>query len=511
MGAVAQLERAKIVERTTRGKRHKLRMGQIMSHGHTIYGYNYIKKVLTTPPRLEINKKEAKVVQQIFDMFANQEMGILAITRWLEENNILTKFGKKKWLRQTVKTMLENETYAGTRYFNRVTLVKQMSKRIKPTEYKRMVEREKSDWIGVKVSAIVSKEVFQKAQEKILANKQKYRQPIQKQLLSELVECGECGRRYSSSRRYVRAKLKIGIERIHHRISYGCNSRVTRRMHSKEHAEKCTNKTVGTHILEDKVFDLLREYATDPVKLKEHLAFFQHKQKKQGKIPLKIYRLQKQITDIEDDKLKLVDKYVSGAMSQEAYVTENSEQDKRLTKFKNKLNTLQAKTSLLHNRILVETSVQKFCDSIKAQIDRNKTFDAKRQFLIKHIDKVVYNKYRVVLHGSVPILHQGKSDELPFTIHGVIDTSKLHTGPRRQFVVDSRLREWGSGGRDVEMTIERKEELQLPAIRAAQLTQKTTKRKLRDKQVNYTSKAYLEIQKEWIKERNELISNVIDK
>lgn len=59
------------------------------------------------------------------------------------------------------------------------------------------------------------------------------------------------------------------------------------------------------------------------------------------------------------------------------------------------------------------------------------------------------------------------------------------------------------------MTTERKKELQLPEIKAAQLTQKTTKRKLRDKLISYTSKAYPKIQEEWIKEREELVNGIL--
>jgi site-specific DNA recombinase len=44
LGAVAELERAKIIERTTRGRLHRLRMGELSSNGHRIYGYDYVRK-----------------------------------------------------------------------------------------------------------------------------------------------------------------------------------------------------------------------------------------------------------------------------------------------------------------------------------------------------------------------------------------------------------------------------------------------------------------------------------
>ena len=48
LGAFSEFEWAKIIERNTRGRLHKLRMGQMgSSSGHRIYGYHYVKKTPT--------------------------------------------------------------------------------------------------------------------------------------------------------------------------------------------------------------------------------------------------------------------------------------------------------------------------------------------------------------------------------------------------------------------------------------------------------------------------------
>jgi site-specific DNA recombinase len=49
LGAFAEFERAKIMERTMRGKLHRLRMGQIVSQGHRTYGYDYLKNSSEQP------------------------------------------------------------------------------------------------------------------------------------------------------------------------------------------------------------------------------------------------------------------------------------------------------------------------------------------------------------------------------------------------------------------------------------------------------------------------------
>jgi len=80
-------------------------------------------------------------------------------------------------------------------------------------------------------------------------------------------------------------------------------------------------------------------------------------------------------------------------------------------------------------------------------------FDTKRQFLLDHVEKAIYHRYKVTVTGSVPIKTQtsdGRESEtrkLPFCITGEIDTSKLHRRPRKKFAEDGRLKAWGSGGR----------------------------------------------------------------
>jgi site-specific DNA recombinase len=117
-------ERAKIIERTTRGRLHRLRMGEMSSNGHHIYGYHYVKKTSAAPATLAINEEQAAVVRSIFEMFASGTYGLVTISRHLEERRILTCKGLQRWDNDRIKSILKNETYTGTRYFNRMTRVK---------------------------------------------------------------------------------------------------------------------------------------------------------------------------------------------------------------------------------------------------------------------------------------------------------------------------------------------------------------------------------------------------
>ena len=79
-GAVAEFERAKIMERMRRGKLHRLQMGQLIGHGLAPFGYEYVKKTSTTPGMLVTDDQEAPAVRWMFEAFAGGT-AICAITR----------------------------------------------------------------------------------------------------------------------------------------------------------------------------------------------------------------------------------------------------------------------------------------------------------------------------------------------------------------------------------------------------------------------------------------------
>jgi len=131
LGAVAEFERAKIIERTTRGRLHKLRRGELSSNGHRIYGYDYVRKSATSPAALVVNEQQAVVVRSIFEMFASGEVRLVNIARFLEKSEIRTCLGRSHWEWSQVKAMLKNETYAGVRHFNRITAATDAAKEAK--------------------------------------------------------------------------------------------------------------------------------------------------------------------------------------------------------------------------------------------------------------------------------------------------------------------------------------------------------------------------------------------
>jgi site-specific DNA recombinase len=178
LGAVAELERAKIIERTTRGRLHRLRLGEMSSNGHRIYGYHYVRKTQTAPAALVINEEQAPIVRSIFEMFASGRFGLVTISRSLEEGRVPTRLGRPLWQRDQIKAMLRNETYAGTRHFNRITRATEASREGRQVIRGRWVYRDRAEWIPVKVPAIVPRELFETVHDRLRLHEERYCRPV---------------------------------------------------------------------------------------------------------------------------------------------------------------------------------------------------------------------------------------------------------------------------------------------------------------------------------------------
>jgi site-specific DNA recombinase len=117
-GMIAEYERAQILERSRRGKRHRARAGEISVLSGAPYGYRYIRKSDDAPASYAVIDAEARVVRQVYEHYtAGWSIG--AITRWLNEHGVATRKPGTRWERSMVWAMLRNPAYRGTACFGK--------------------------------------------------------------------------------------------------------------------------------------------------------------------------------------------------------------------------------------------------------------------------------------------------------------------------------------------------------------------------------------------------------
>src|SRR5438309_4937072 len=90
-GMIAEYERAQILERSRRGKRHRARQGQINVLSGAPYGYRYVRKSDDGAARYEIIDVEADIVRMVYAHYIVAGMSIGAITRLLNKRGVPTR------------------------------------------------------------------------------------------------------------------------------------------------------------------------------------------------------------------------------------------------------------------------------------------------------------------------------------------------------------------------------------------------------------------------------------
>jgi site-specific DNA recombinase len=200
-GMIAEYERAQILERSRRGKRHRARQGEVSVLSGAPFGYRFIRKTDHAAAYYQVDEEQARIVRRIFELYSVDGLSIGAIARVLNEQAIPTCKRRSRWERSTVWGMLRNPAYKGQACFGKTALAPRQ-RITRPIRLRGGVasrnsashERPRGDWIAIAVPQIVSEETFALAQERLEANKAHApRRTVTPSVVQGLVSCAKCG------------------------------------------------------------------------------------------------------------------------------------------------------------------------------------------------------------------------------------------------------------------------------------------------------------------------------
>jgi site-specific DNA recombinase len=205
-GMMAEYERAKIMERSRRGKRHAAQAGSLSVLGGAPYGYRYLSKYAGGgQARYEIDEAQAEVVRQIFAWVGLERCSLSEACRRLHQHKILSPRGQTHWDRSTVSGLLKNSAYIGQAQFGkrrvgplRPRLRAQRGGSLQPRQAHSRYATAAEERIAIAVPAVVDEALFAAVAEQLAENRRRHRQ--QKRgatyLLQGLLVCGQCGYAY---------------------------------------------------------------------------------------------------------------------------------------------------------------------------------------------------------------------------------------------------------------------------------------------------------------------------
>jgi site-specific DNA recombinase len=225
-GMIAEYERAQILERSRRGKRHRAHSGEVSVMSGAPYGYRYIRKTDEAPAAYAVLDAEARVVERIYEMYTVEGLSIGEITRRINAEGIPTRKASARWERSTVWAVLRNSTYRGVACFGK-TRASSRTRVIRPQRRRGVItpsmtaghERPREEWIEIPVPALVSEDVFARAQELLQENKiRSRRRTIEPSIVQGLVSCQKCGYAFS------RSSTQTTARKIHYYKCIGSDS-----------------------------------------------------------------------------------------------------------------------------------------------------------------------------------------------------------------------------------------------------------------------------------------------
>ncbi len=150
MAGVAQDEVRKLSERLKFGFRQAIKNGHVLGNDK-LWGYDKKDCVLT------INEEEAQVVRRIFDLYANQQIGVRRISQVLYDEGFTSRKGNAFNV-LTIRHILCNPKYKGWYCANKSQSVDYRSKR--------KIFMDESEWVmypDPSIPAIVSEELWDRA------------------------------------------------------------------------------------------------------------------------------------------------------------------------------------------------------------------------------------------------------------------------------------------------------------------------------------------------------------
>jgi site-specific DNA recombinase len=399
-GMIAEYERAQIIERSRRGKRHRAKTGSVSVLSGAPYGYQYVKKTDGLAAYYKIIEQEAEIVCQVYRLYTEDGFSIAGIVRWLNDKDIPTRKRLSKWERTTVWAMLRNPAYKGTACYGKTETTER--KKITRPLRKRggfsprcsaNVERPKKDWIEIPVPAIVSPDVFSRAQERLEENK-RYSQRRTKEptLLQGMMACNKCG--YA----YYRTSTRTSKRKIYYYRCLGSDN------YRYENGAKCNSKPIRQDYLDGIVWNQVIRLLEDPDLIRSELQRRIKSIRDSSPVKQKKDQQKKELIRIRKGIDKLLDAYQEDLIQLDELRSRMPELRKREKSLNEELNCIES--DLIDQKVLLKLAdnMDNFLVKLRGAADTMSVVE--RQKVLRLVVKeVLIDDENIRVKHSIPLPH----------------------------------------------------------------------------------------------------------
>ena len=305
-GMFAEYERAKVMERSRRGKRHRAQTGAVSVLSRAPFGYRYItREAGGGAARYDIDEEAARIVRQIFTWVGHERLTLAGVCRRLREGHIPSPTGQPHWSRAMIYAMLLNPTYVGQALYGRRQCVPWQPPLHPPRGHDglprrpyRQVLAPTERHISIAVPALVDEDLFASVAERLEENRKRNRERLAgvQYLLRGLLVCQKCG---------------YGFTGHHHRGQwryYRCCGTDRSRFHG---AFRCDARLIATEPLDEAVWSEVCRLLGNPARVVEE---YQRRLEAMQTFPhrLELDALGRQLAKARRAIERLIDSYTEG-------------------------------------------------------------------------------------------------------------------------------------------------------------------------------------------------------
>jgi len=393
-GIIAEYERAKIVERSRRGKRHAAQTDQVSVLSGAPYGYQYVtKQEGSGQAHYEVVPEEARIVRQIFEWIGIERVSIGEICRRLQQEGVRTRTGKITWDRTTVWGMLKNPAYKGTAAFGK-TRVGPMGRRLRvqrghllqPRRPVSTTAMPQAEWIFVAVPALVDEALFEAVQAQLQENLQRSRQNRRgpRYLLQGVLVCAQC--QYAYYGKAVSNNTAKGKKRDY--AYYRCIGTDAYRFGGER---ICDNMQVRTEMLDSLVWHEVCTLLEEPRRLERE---YQRRLQAPSREDEDLAAIEVRIGKVRRGIARLIDSYAESLI-------EKQEFEPRISRLRQRLAGLQGQAQQITDEVarqvelrLIISRLEEFAMKVRDNLDEADWL-TKRELIRTLVKRVEIGKEKV--------------------------------------------------------------------------------------------------------------------
>jgi site-specific DNA recombinase len=395
-GIIAEYERAKILERTARGRIGRAKAGHVPG-GRRPLGYVYVKH----PDRgahYEVHPDEAALVQRIFGLYVQEGLSQQAIAARLTAEGVSTPGDRRPGLRRTlaaqvwhpsiVAGILRNATYLGTMHYGKKTRLPGKQNPDKKTRWQSLPPEA---WITIPVPPLIDVATFEAAQARRVANRQQSRRNRKHEYLfvSGRLRCGQCG-----------CAMTGQIDPDEHE-RYRCNRGKRRYM---DVAAAHSRRSILASAIEPVVWEAVARVLQNPALIAAEV-----ERRKDGTsthqaaLDRERQHYLRQLAHCEKDLKRWEAAYLGEAIDLADFKAKKAEVDTRRASAERELARLDNQQRLIEQAELETASLMDYCARVRAALQHFTLEEKRRALEALNITVIWRPEEPPEIHGSIPI------------------------------------------------------------------------------------------------------------